>query len=109
MNQEKYTERAQGMIQSAQMLSLREGNQQLTPYHLLKVILDDAEGLAATLLHHASANSRSLLAATEGALAKLPKVSGDTGGVYLSQDLAKVFEFAEKAATTATENTPKGK
>ncbi len=36
MNQEQYTKRAQGMIQSAQMLALREGHQQLTPFHLFQ-------------------------------------------------------------------------
>ena len=44
MNIEKYTERARGFIQSAQSLALREGHQQFTPEHLLKVLLDDAEG-----------------------------------------------------------------
>ena len=47
MNQEKYTERMRGFLQSAQMLALREGHQRLVPDHLLKVLLDDPEGLAA--------------------------------------------------------------
>lgn len=102
MNQEQYTKRAQGMIQSAQMLAIREGHQQLTPFHLLKIILEDSEGLASRLLAQANANSRQLLKAAEDELAKLPKVSGSTSGqVYLSQELAKVFDFAEKAATKA--------
>ena len=46
MNIEKYTERARGFIQSAQSLALREGHQQFTPEHVLKVLLDDPEGLA---------------------------------------------------------------
>src|SRR6188508_1050966 len=47
MNFEKYTDRARGFIQSAQSLALREGHQQFAPEHLLKVLLDDPEGLAA--------------------------------------------------------------
>lgn len=102
MNQERYTKRAQGMIQSAQMLAIREGHQQLTPFHLLKIILEDSEGLASRLLAHANVNSRQLLNATEEELAKSPKVSGSTSGqVYLSQELAKIFDFAEKASTKA--------
>jgi len=102
MNQEQYTKRAQGMIQSAQMLAIREGHQQLTPFHLLKIILEDSEGLASRLLAQANVNSRQLLNTTEEELAKLPKVSGSTSGqVYLSQELAKVFDFAEKASTKA--------
>src|ERR1700735_811546 len=49
MNLEKYTERARGFVQSAQSLAVREGHQQFTPEHILKVLLDDEEGLAAGL------------------------------------------------------------
>lgn len=103
MDQEKYTERAQGMIQSAQMLAVREEHQQLSPYHLLKIILDDAEGLGATILSKTEGNSRKLLVDTEKELTKLPKVSGGNSGVYLTPDLAKVFDFAEKAAVKAND------
>ncbi|MBT5495284.1 MAG: hypothetical protein HOK54_06040, partial [Alphaproteobacteria bacterium] len=41
MNFENYTERSRGFIQSAQTLASRSGHQQLTPEHLLKVLLDD--------------------------------------------------------------------
>ena len=47
MDFEKYTDRARGFVQSAQSLALREGHQQFAPEHLLKVLLDDPEGLAA--------------------------------------------------------------
>ena len=50
MNQEKYTERMRGFLQSAQMMALREGHQRLVPDHILKVLLDDPEGLAANLI-----------------------------------------------------------
>ena len=50
MNQEKYTERMRGFLQSAQRLALREGHQRFVPEHLLKVLLDDEEGLAANLI-----------------------------------------------------------
>ena len=46
MNFETYTERARGFIQSAQTGALAAGHQQFTPEHLLKVLLDDPEGLA---------------------------------------------------------------
>ena len=63
MNFEKYTERARGFVQSAQTLALREGHQQFTPEHLLKVLLDDEEGLAAGLIDRAGGDSRDALAA----------------------------------------------
>ena len=49
MNLEKYTERARGFVQSAQSLAIREGHQQFTPEHILKVLLDDEEGLCGGL------------------------------------------------------------
>ena len=58
MNFDKYTDRSKGFIQSAQSLALREGHQQFTPEHLLKVLLDDPEGLAAGLIDRSGGNSR---------------------------------------------------
>jgi ATP-dependent Clp protease ATP-binding subunit ClpB len=102
MNIEKYTERARGFIQSAQSLAVRDGHQQFATLHLLKVLLDDAEGLAGGLIDRAGGNSRAILKATEDALGKLPKVSGSGAGqVYLAPDLARAFEASEKAAEKA--------
>ncbi|CCE09090.1 Chaperone [Bradyrhizobium sp. STM 3843] len=102
MNIEKYTERARGFIQSAQSLAMRDGHQQFSPLHLLKVLLDDNEGLASGLIDRAGGNSRAILKATEDALNKLPKVSGSGAGqVYLSPELARAFDAAEKAAEKA--------
>ncbi|MFZ0527556.1 MAG: ATP-dependent chaperone ClpB [Xanthobacteraceae bacterium] len=102
MDFEKYTERSRGFVQSAQSLAQREGHQQFAPEHLLKVLLDDPEGLAAGLIDRAGGNSRAALAATEAALAKRPKISGGGAGqVYLDPALARVFDTAEKAGEKA--------
>ncbi len=101
MNFEKYTDRARGFIQSAQSLALREGHQQFAPEHILKVLLDDPEGLAAGLIDRAGGNSREALLAVDAALAKLPKVSGGAGQLYLAPATARVFDAAEKAAEKA--------
>jgi ATP-dependent Clp protease ATP-binding subunit ClpB len=102
MNIEKYTERARGFIQSAQSLAMRDGHQQFTPLHLLKVLLDDSEGLAGGLIDRAGGNSRAILKATEEVLNRLPKVSGSGAGqVYLAPELARAFDAAEKAAEKA--------
>jgi len=102
MNFDKYTDRSRGFVQSAQSLAQREGHQQFAPEHLLKVLLDDPEGLAAGLIDRAGGNSRAALAAVEAALAKRPKVSGGGAGqVYLDPALARVFETAEKAGEKA--------
>ena len=102
MNFEKYTDRARGFVQSAQSLALREGHQQFAPEHLLKVLLDDSEGLAAGLIDRSGGNSRQALQAVEAALGKIPKVSGSGAGqVYLAPALARVFDTAEKAGEKA--------
>src|SRR5213083_2199884 len=102
MNSEKYTERARGFVQSAQSLAMRDGHQQFSSLHLLKVLLDDAEGLAGGLIDRAGGNSRAILKATEDALGKLPKVSGGgSGQVYLAAATARLFDNAEKIADKA--------
>lgn len=101
MNIEKYTDRAKGFLQAAQTIALREGNQQFTAEHLLKALLDDSEGMAAGLIDRAGGQSRVALQSVEQALAKLPKVSGGSGGLNLTPGLARVFDTAEKAAEKA--------
>ncbi|WP_407150737.1 ATP-dependent chaperone ClpB [Bradyrhizobium sp. ORS 86] len=102
MNVEKYTDRVRGFIQSAQSLAMREGHQQFSTLHILKVLLDDSEGLAAGLIDRSGGNSRAILKATEDALAKLPKVSGaGSGQIYLAPETARAFTAAEQAANKA--------
>src|SRR5271166_2057271 len=102
MNLEKYTERARGFVQAAQSLALREGHQQFTPEHILKVLLDDEEGLCAGLIDRAGGNSREALRLVELALAKLPKVQGSGAGqLYMAPTTARIFDNAEKLAQKA--------
>jgi len=102
MDFEKYTDRAKGFVQSAQSLALREGHQQFGPDHLLKVLLDDPEGMAAGLIQRAGGQPADALKAVELALAKRPKVSGGGAGqIYLAPELARVFDTAQKIADKA--------
>jgi ATP-dependent Clp protease ATP-binding subunit ClpB len=102
MNFDIYTERSKGFIQSAQGLALRSGHQRLTPEHLLKVLLDDKEGLAANLIRAAGGQPERALAQTEAELAKLPRVEGGGAGqVYMAPETARLFDQAEKIAEKA--------
>src|SRR6266849_1650615 len=103
MDVEKFTERARGFMQSAQGLALRSGNQQFTPEHLLKVLIDDEEGLAARLITAAGGNDRAVRNGVEQALAKLPKVEGGSGQVYLAPETARLLDAAEQAARKASD------
>jgi ATP-dependent Clp protease ATP-binding subunit ClpB len=102
MDFEKFSDRLKGFIQSAQTLALREGNPQITPEHLLKVLLDDPEGLASGLIQRAGGKPKEALERTEAALGKLPKVSG--GGAtqpHMAATLGRVLDQAEQMATKA--------
>src|SRR3954454_4862450 len=102
MDFEKYTDRVRGFIKPAQSLALREGHQQFAPEHLLKVLLDDPEGLASGLIDRSGRRSRETLTAVEAAIAKIPKVSGSGAGqVFLAPGLARVFDQAQKVAEKA--------
>ncbi len=102
MNFEQYTDRAKGFVQAAQGMALREGHQQFSAEHLLKVLLDDEEGLAAGLIDRTGGDSRAALTGVERTLARRPKVSGSGAGqLFIAPELARVFDAAEKIADKA--------
>ncbi len=102
MDFEKYTERARGFVQAAQSLALREGHQQFTPEHVLKVLLDDEEGLASGLIRKAGGRPEEALRETQTALNRMPKVSGGgSGQLYMAAGTARLFEQAQKLADKA--------
>ncbi|PCJ57523.1 MAG: ATP-dependent chaperone ClpB [Rhodospirillaceae bacterium] len=102
MDFEKYTERSRGFIQAAQGLALRADHQFLKPEHLLKVLLDDGEGLAASLISAAGGDAAVARGAVEEALAKFAKVEGSGAGqVHLAPETARLFDSAEQIASKA--------
>jgi ATP-dependent Clp protease ATP-binding subunit ClpB len=101
MNIEKYSERVRGFIQSAQTSALSRNHQQFTPEHLLKVLVDDEEGLAASLIERAGGDAKAVRLGVETALQALPRVEGGNGQLYMAQPLAKVFTTAEEIARKA--------
>jgi ATP-dependent Clp protease ATP-binding subunit ClpB len=102
MDFEKYTERSKGFVQAAQTLAQRRGNQQITPEHLLQVLLDDKEGLASNLIRAAGGDPGLARAGVEAALNKLPRIEGSGAGqVYLAPETARLFGEAEKVAEKA--------
>ncbi len=99
MDSKIYSERAQGMLQAAQTLAQRRSHQRLTPEHLLQVLIDDPQGMAAKLVAAAGGDAAALKRAVEAGLERLPKVEGDGAGqIYMAPELAKLFERAEALA-----------
>ncbi len=102
MDFEKYTERAQGFVQAAQNLALRENHQQFSAEHILKVLLDDDQGLASGLIKSAGGDAKAVLADTSARLAKFPKVEGSGAGkLYLAPETARLFETAQQISSKA--------
>ncbi len=101
MDFEKYTERAKGFVQAAQTLAQRRAHQQITPEHLLKVLIEDKEGLASNLVRAAGGDPKAVSGAVDAALDKLARVEGGSGQVYLGQETNRLFGEAEKLAEKA--------
>ncbi len=101
MQQDKLTDRSQGFIQSAQNLAVRESNQFLTPEHLFKVLLDDKEGMASSLLAQAGSDVAHVRHQVAEDVEKLPKVHGTSVQVSANQTFMKVLDNAETLATKA--------
>jgi len=101
MNLDKFTERSRGFLQAAQTIAMRDGNPQLTPEHLLKALMDDDQGLSSNLIKASNGAPERVAEAADAAVAKLPKVSGDSGQPMMDRILPKVLAEAEKVAQKA--------
>lgn len=101
MNMEKLTDRSQGFIQAAQSLAARNSNQFLTPEHLLKVMLDDKEGMASSLIAQTGANVEKVREQVNEDVDKLPKVEGNSVQISASQSFFKALDLAEQNALKA--------
>jgi ATP-dependent Clp protease ATP-binding subunit ClpB len=96
-----YSDRAKSAVQSAQSLALAKGHQQLGPEHLLKVLLEEKDGLGRALIQNAGGRPDVADAAVEALLAKTPRVDGAGGQLYMKPDTARVFATAEGEASKA--------
>ncbi len=101
MDLNKFTERARGFVQAAQTIAMREGHQGLVPEHLLKALMDDDQGLASNLISRAGGQPARVVEALDLSMAKLPKVSGDAGQVYMDSATGRVLAEAENLASKA--------
>ncbi|MNU37480.1 Chaperone protein ClpB [compost metagenome] len=101
MNLDLYSDRAKQAVQSAQSLALARRHQQFAPEHLLKVLLEERDGLARKLIDQAGGDPSAVELVTEGLLKKRPQVEGGSGQLYLDGDTARVFNAAEQASKSA--------
>jgi ATP-dependent Clp protease ATP-binding subunit ClpB len=101
MNIDLYSDRAKQAIQSAQSLALARSHQQLAPEHLLKVLLEEKDGLSRALIQSAGGRPDEADTAADVLLGKRPKVEGGSGQLYMAPETARIFAEAEAGAKAA--------
>jgi len=97
---DKFTIKSQELLQGAQELAARLGHQQIEPEHLLKVMMDDTEGIARSIVQKLGSSPESILQQVTEALEKKPKVTGAVSGeLYIAPTTKKILDaaFAEAA------------
>ncbi len=106
VNLEKFTDRAKGFLQAAQTIAIRLNNQQITPEHILKALLDDEQGMAAGLIQKSGGDAKRAASETELALSKIPAVSGSGAqqSPGINNDAVRVLDQAEQIAAKAGDN-----
>ena len=98
MNAEKYTQKMLDAVKTAQSMAQENGNQYLTPEHLLYALVDQDGGLIASLFGKMGVDCDGLLSELDTLIRHLPKVSGGSGEVYASPETGKILNLAEKTA-----------
>ena len=102
MNFDKLTEKVKTFLQEAQTLATRYGHQSLEPEHILKVMLDDSDGLVSKLLRVCDGDFTKLKRSIESAISKFPVVEGSGAGqLRLSIDITRIFANAEDISKKA--------
>jgi ATP-dependent Clp protease ATP-binding subunit ClpB len=100
MDFERYTERARAAVQSAQTAALASGHPQILPEHLLKALFDDRDRLASNLIRASGGDAEAAQRNIEKLISGQPRTTGGSQP-GLSQELAQLFQQAEKDATDA--------
>ena len=101
MNIDQYSDRAKQAVQSAQSLALARRHQQFAPEHLLKVLLEEKDGLSRALIQSAGGRPDAVDQAVDALLGRRPRVEGGSGQIYLAPESASVFAAAEAGAKAA--------
>ena len=101
MDLNRFTEKSQDALRSAQALATRRNHQGVDVEHLLAALLEEREGLAAALLAAAGIAPSAVRERVEQELNRIPHVSGpgvETQQVYITQRLARLLTQAEDEA-----------
>lgn len=98
MRLDRFTIKAQEALQAGQALAEGLGNQELEPEHVLKTLMSQNDGIVPPVLKKLGTNLSLLDDRLQNRMNQFPKVSGTSGGVYISPRLKNVLDHAEKEA-----------
>ena len=98
MNQDKLTHKSQEALQAAQQLALRHGHPELDVPHLAVTLLEQEGGVVPRILQRIGIDMGALRQQLDAALAKRPRVSGDSAELRMTRSLSQVLAQAEAEA-----------
>ena len=97
MTFDKFTIKAQEVVQEALNTAQRSGQQSIEPMHLLKALLVKAKDVTTFIFQKLGVNAMQVESVTDAELQRLPRVQG--GQPYLSNDTNTVLQRAQDFAT----------
>ena len=97
MTFDKFTIKAQEVVQEALNTAQRSGQQSIEPMHLLKALLVKAKDVTTFIFQKLGVNAMQVESVTDAELQRLPRVQG--GQPYLSNDTNTVLQHAQDFAT----------
>jgi ATP-dependent Clp protease ATP-binding subunit ClpB len=96
MHIDRYTQKMQEALQSAQDFAAQWQSAEIGNEHFLLALLDQAEGVTRPLLEKIGGSADALRSRLETELAGRPKVSGGVSDLRISNDLRRTLDSAEK-------------
>jgi ATP-dependent Clp protease ATP-binding subunit ClpB len=97
MSPDKFTVKLQEAFNASQSIATRHGHQELKPAHLLTALLEQEGGITTPLFEKASSPGAisNLQSQISNLLSRQAKVSGGSGGLYISNEFRQLITQAE--------------
>src|SRR6266581_3789889 len=95
MRIDRYTQKMQEALQSAQDFAAKSQNPEIGNEHFVLALLDQGEGITRPLLEKIGVSADALRSRLETDLARRPKVSGAVSDLRISNDLRRTLDSAE--------------
>ena len=98
MTFDKFTIKAQEVVQEAVNTAQRQGQQSIEPVHLLKGVMVKAKDVATYIFQKLGVNANQIDTVVDSEIQRLPRVQG-SGQPYLSNEANSVLQRAQDFAT----------